>query len=631
MAEDAIDAAIAGIADRTPVDWDELEKEAGSAEDRSWLDCARILGGIADLHRALFDPSQEEATGTTAEPTVAVAVDEARYWGRYRLVQKVGEGGFGSVYRAWDPELEREVAIKILHRRVADARLREGLLREGRALARVRDPHVVSVLGVETDGEQIALCMEFVHGETLEDSLRRHGTLSAREAALVGEDLCRALAAVHLAGFVHRDVKARNVMRETAGRIVLMDFGAGQKADDLKVPGQIRAIGTPPYMAPELLAGQSATVCSDVYSVGVLLYRLVTGEYPIEGQTPDELRAAHMQGQRRLLSERRPNLPAGFIDVVDRALAADPAKRFASAGALLEALRTLGVTARKTRVMVWAPALVLIAFAAIVFLGFLTTAAFNLNVGRSAPFDNESPMVWLEMGLRSLLSPILYISIALLVASAVGFAVRVVSVFQPVGRALSEMDARVKRFGRRINFDDPTVFAQAVASLGVIALALIIWRFSNVILAFTTFSISDAPAERLMTLRLDENRVDPSNYRRALDVLALCLGAALFRIRRLTAARQRAAWSAAALPVAGLLVLTVLLIEVPFRLVWRADAQKISFGDQRCYILGEHDAEALIYCPDKAPPRNRVVTLDDPAVRRLGIVENIFSPPDPTR
>jgi len=193
------------------------------------------------------------------------------------------------------------------------------------------------------------------------------------------------------------------------------------------------------------------------------------------------------------------------------------------------------------------------------------------------------------------------------------------------------MDARVKRFGRRINFNDPTVFAQAVASLGVIALALIIWRFSNVILAFTTFSISDAPAERLMTLRLDETRVDPSNYRRALDVLALCLGAALFRIRRLTAARQRAAWSAAALPVAGLLVLTVLLIEVPFRLVWRADAQKISFGDQRCYILGEHDAEALIYCPDKAPPRNRVVTLDDPAVRRLGIVENIFSPPDPTR
>src|SRR6185436_10816329 len=132
-------------------------------------------------------------------------------------------------------------------------------LREGRALARVRDSHVVNVLGVETHEDQIALCMEFVHGETLEDSLRRHGTLNAREAALVGEDVCRALAAVHLAGFIHRDVKARNVMRERAGRIVLMDFGTGRDADELRKAGPAGMAGTPLYMAPEVLAGLPAS------------------------------------------------------------------------------------------------------------------------------------------------------------------------------------------------------------------------------------------------------------------------------------------------------------------------------------------------------------------------------------
>src|SRR5205823_10188238 len=126
----------------------------------------------------------ESGHAVTTLPAAGAAENDGRIetWGRYRLIEKVGEGNFGSVYRAWDPELEREVAIKILHPRVTDSQLRERLLREGRALAKVRDTHVVSVFGVESHGDRVGLCMEFVRGETLEAALNTHGTLSAREA-----------------------------------------------------------------------------------------------------------------------------------------------------------------------------------------------------------------------------------------------------------------------------------------------------------------------------------------------------------------------------------------------------------------------------------------------------------------
>src|SRR5436190_4651421 len=260
MPENAIEEAIHHVVDRTAVDWDALERSLNSADERRWLGCVRVLEDIANFHFA-DDEDGEPARGGAASAgppaTVpgrgaeATTVDAVQWWGRYRLDQRVGEGAFGCVYRAWDPELEREVAVKILHKRVAEARLKQALLREGRALAKVRHPNVVSVLSVESNEDQVALCMEFVHGETLEDVLAR-GPLSAGEAMLVCQDVCRALAAMHLAGFVHQDVKARNVMREKAGRIVLMDFGAGQDLRQLAGVGRAPIAGTPLYMAPEV-------------------------------------------------------------------------------------------------------------------------------------------------------------------------------------------------------------------------------------------------------------------------------------------------------------------------------------------------------------------------------------------
>src|SRR4051812_42389118 len=142
--------------------------------------------------------------------------------------------------------------------------------------------------------------MELVRGVTLEQQIAAHGPLSAREAAAVGIDLCRALAAIHAAGLIHRDVKAQNVMREDGGRIVLMDLGTGREIHQAGRPVSPDLAGTPLYLAPEIFSGAPASERTDLYSLGVLLYHLVTGSFPVRATTIPELQAGHATGGVRL-------------------------------------------------------------------------------------------------------------------------------------------------------------------------------------------------------------------------------------------------------------------------------------------------------------------------------------------
>ncbi len=140
---------------------------------------------------------------------------------------------------------------------------------------------------------------------------------------------------MHGAGLLHRDVKAQNVMREGGGRIVLMDFGTGEDLSS----GTSRLVGTPLYLAPEIFAGQKASIQSDIYSLGVMLFYLVTGNFPVTAATMEQLRQAHVNRQRRTLRDLRPDVPEAFIRVVERALDSDPSRRFHSIGELEQGLR----------------------------------------------------------------------------------------------------------------------------------------------------------------------------------------------------------------------------------------------------------------------------------------------------
>jgi tRNA A-37 threonylcarbamoyl transferase component Bud32 len=206
------------------------------------------------------------------------------------------------------------------------------------------------VYGTACIDGRVGIWMDLIPGATLEQLVRDRGRMGDREAALVGLDLCRALAAVHQAGCVHRDVKAQNVMREDGGRVVLMDFGTGREDWQRPADSDGDLTGTPLYLAPELFRGASASQQSDIYSLGVLLYHLVTEAYPIEARTLADVEAAHQEGRRRYLRDARPDLPAQFVRVVERALSADPAERYGTAGAmeaaLLEAIGTQSAAAR---------------------------------------------------------------------------------------------------------------------------------------------------------------------------------------------------------------------------------------------------------------------------------------------
>ncbi|MBK8232172.1 MAG: protein kinase [Candidatus Eisenbacteria bacterium] len=327
------------IADGTPIDWSEANGRARAPEDRNFLTQLKLVSEIAELHRSahasILRGPGEPALAAVAPGTSALPPGER--WGDFEIVRRIGEGSFGEVYRARDLRLDREVALKLMRADRLRPELAEALTREGRLLARVRHPNVVTVHGAEEVEGRVGLSMELVDGRTLEAILSEQGPMSAGEATLVGIELCRALAALHEAGLVHRDVKTQNVMREAKGRIVLMDLGVGIALTDLNQERPVLA-GTPFYMAPELLSGSAASPSSDLYSVGVLLYRLVTGRFPVEARRLSELKAAHASGEIRLLRDLRPDLPSGFIQVIETCVAFAPEQRYASAGQLEDAL-----------------------------------------------------------------------------------------------------------------------------------------------------------------------------------------------------------------------------------------------------------------------------------------------------
>lgn len=277
------------------------------------------------------------AFGNLHTPVPAAPDDVPERFGRLQVKERLGRGSDGIVMRAYDPALERDVALKL--RRSAAINTHGGasrLLREARHLARIKHPHVVAVHGADEILGWTGVWTDLLRGETLEQRLKR-GVFGVDETRVVGIALCQALAAIHGDGLTHGDIKTANVMREDGGRIVLLDFGAARPAWLTELAtGSIS--GSPLYMAPESLEGADPTPRADVYALGVTLYRLLTNAYPVEAVNIAELRAKHARGERVPLRDRRADLPAWLVSAIESALDRDPGKRVASAGMLERAL-----------------------------------------------------------------------------------------------------------------------------------------------------------------------------------------------------------------------------------------------------------------------------------------------------
>ena len=359
------------LAGGAAVDWEAADSSELTASNKVLLEQLRAIAQIASAHErfareadVVLDPA---AMGTGRAIAATVGRGELRTWGQLILRSYLGRGSFGDVYRAWDPRLDREVALKLLTPpATGEAARSSNVISEGRALARVRHPNVVTVYGADQIGGRIGVWMEFVEGRTLAQRIAADGPLMPAEMAAIGADLARALAAVHKAGLLHRDVKAQNVMCEAGGRNVLTDFGTaiphlenepagGAGFEDTPAvdtppstitPQRATLAGTPLYLSPEVLDGAAQTPRSDIYALGVLLFHGVTGTFPVTGRTLREVHDRHREGQRTSLLEARPDLPLALVSVVDRALAPDPAARSQTADEMAAALDAVARDAR---------------------------------------------------------------------------------------------------------------------------------------------------------------------------------------------------------------------------------------------------------------------------------------------
>jgi serine/threonine-protein kinase len=612
---------VAAIAEREPIDWDAERDGAMEPATRALIEQLRVLDAIARLHQSIADPLDASAAPAGKADVRGLS------WGDYELYEEIGKGSYGVVYRAHDRSLKRDLAIKLLHPSIAArSDIADRIYREGQALARIHHPNVVAVYAVGPHGGRLGLCMELVRGRTLREQVKANGLRNAEEAAVVGKAVCRALSAVHRAGLVHRDVSARNVMQDDNGRIVLMDFGAGLDVADAVDGG--RAVGTPLYMAPELFDGQPATPQSDVYSAGVLLYYLVTGRFPVEGRSVDDVAAAKRSGAARLVSEHRPDLPEAFVRAVAKAIAQRPGERYASAAQMEHALGLVAsgdepapVPARVPWVAVLSgSAAALGAIVGLALLGRMSTYAFHMALAVAPPFTSLRWIDALAWGAKSVVAPL-----AMAAALAVSYVLLDGLVQWVKGSPIGDLLARKAGWLRRAG--QPLGAGQTIGAARLIVLASVVFflwvrylRFPALIDGFTT--MGGATEAQLLTMS-SANAAEQDAYRMTLSIGVFVVIGTWIGVFRRARARREPVPTVMKLAALGTVLVPLLLLNLPYRIFLHAEVERATYQQMACSVLGERPEDLLLLCPERGR-RPFAVAADDPDVRRLGELSNVF-------
>ncbi len=255
--------------------------------------------------------------------------------GRYRLEERIGQGGMSTVYRAFDAVLERSVAIKLMHRESAsDSDQLERFRREARAVAQLSHPHIVTVIDVGDEDDTPFIVLEYVEGETLKARIRREGPMDVPQAIAYAIEIARALGAAHEHHVVHRDVKPQNVLLSVEGQAKITDFGIARTLTEEGLTLDGRVLGTTDYVSPEQALGQPVTGQSDLYSLGVVLYEMLTGGVPFTAETPVAVAMKQVREEIPDVQVLRPEVSAATAAAVERATAKDLTRRYPDAASM---------------------------------------------------------------------------------------------------------------------------------------------------------------------------------------------------------------------------------------------------------------------------------------------------------
>jgi eukaryotic-like serine/threonine-protein kinase len=255
--------------------------------------------------------------------------------GRYRLDAQIGAGGMSTVYRALDQTLERQVAIKLMHREIAsDSDQLERFRREARAVAQLSHPHIVGVIDAGEDEGRPYIVFEYIEGETLKERIRRMGRLPMDEAIAYAIEINRALGCAHSHHIVHRDVKPQNVLIDEEGSAKVTDFGIARTLDQEGLTADGRVLGTTDYVSPEQALGHDVNGQSDIYSLGVVLFEMLTGDVPFHGENQVSVAMKHVREDLPDLQSRRPEASATLASVLERMTDKDLRRRYPEAAVL---------------------------------------------------------------------------------------------------------------------------------------------------------------------------------------------------------------------------------------------------------------------------------------------------------
>lgn len=264
---------------------------------------------------------------------------EARKIGKYELREKRGEGGFGILYKAFDTVIEREIAFKLLHQQfAADEKFSAWFHREAKAMAKLNHPNIVTIYNFEIVDDNHFIVMEFIDGKNVDEILTSDGAMDILDVTMIGRQLLSALGYAHSSGIIHRDIKPSNIMVTDSGLVKITDFGIAKILGGSKLTQTGTAAGSLPYMSPEQIRGKKIDFRSDLYSLGVTMYQMLTGAVPFEEDSDFMLMQAHLEKTPPKPSEKRSDIPADMEAVLMKSLEKDPEARFASAREMSMAL-----------------------------------------------------------------------------------------------------------------------------------------------------------------------------------------------------------------------------------------------------------------------------------------------------
>ena len=592
-------------------------------------------------------PSVEVGPLPPAAPPEAL-LQAGETYGPYRVVRPIGAGGMGQVFLAEDIRLGRSVALKSLAGKwLASASARQRLMREARAVGVLAHANIATLYDVLEDEARLLLVMEYVDGKTVKQMID-DGPMPAGQALRIAAQVAAAIGYAHDRGVIHCDVKPANIQVASDGIAKVLDFGLARvryaEADAAKssVTGTGIMLGTPGYVAPERLLSGVLNASGDIYSIGVVMFEMVTGQRLFDRrQTPEHLFDT-VNGRTRKASAVIPSLPQGLDDVIERALSVDPRLRYQSANelsrdvqAILKTLDTASLELRVPEVVVpsraadqtSSDAARWIYGAAIVTCilavgGFTTSAAFNLGLGRTAEFNPESALLQAFWGVRALVAPAA-LGIAALIALGTLSAIGKVplTIAAPLTDRLVPPSTRTRVMSSL--YSVPIAVIAPALLVAEVAVLTVLWlRFQPLISSVGGFITRSADAS-LVALN-PVHAADHSSFRQLFSLHLLVFAVAWAQVLRVRA--RRADREARVVVAAGLAltVMSLMLLVAPYRILVHNEAERVSVGSRACYLVGQRGADALLFCPTQPPPWSRIMRLDDPDVKRDGTRENIF-------